>query len=457
MPSSLLTVTQGKNALENAAITAVGGLPNSPDFRPEHAVDLALAKVIDALGVTPVLPPSGLGWIPNIPIYKRFGGYSTAFDVATLWPAGGTTYYVDYPGHADGNDGLTKATSFTSIPHAIAVAVSGDTIQIAAGLKVRSNFGLVVAGKSLRFVGDGAGVILSPHDVLAWTLQSGTTYQAARSAVNSVWDSNIIDANGDYQKLTNVASIAAVNAQAGTWFTDGTTVYVRASDSRSLIGDTKVRAYLSVTHVSITGPATVFWDNISLEGDVLLVTNGGIAGNAPVFYARNGKAKYCGDDNAVRVEGCDTIFQNFEAAQAQLDGFNYHTMGGVLCRSIEINCKGRDNGTTGLSNNNGSTTHDGQTIVRLNGEYYRNEGPNVIDVNGARSWNLGCRAHDSLSIASGNRVNFWSDGEVWIDGGVSQNPGTYDQVVTATGKIHDRDLQRNGVDGIAVGGLIDTY
>src|SRR5699024_7269484 len=51
----------------------------------------------------------------------------------------------------------------------------------------------------------------------------------------------------------------------------------------------------------------------------------------------------------------------------------------------------------------GSTMHDGGQIIRVNGAYYRNEGPNVADVNdGTQSWNLGCIGLESRSSVNGS-------------------------------------------------------
>ena len=77
------------------------------------------------------------------------------------------------------------------------------------------------------------------------------------------------------------------------------------------------------------------------------------------------------------------------------DGFNYKKGAGVTPYSVEIDCIGRDNGLTG-DIDNGSTMHEGGRIVRIMGEYMRNVGRNVHDIdNNSQSWNLGCNAHDS--------------------------------------------------------------
>ena len=61
------------------------------------------------------------------------------------------TWYVDSSASAGGS-GLSSASAFPTIAEAVAVAASGDTIRIAAGV-YREN--VVIEGKSLTVVGAG--------------------------------------------------------------------------------------------------------------------------------------------------------------------------------------------------------------------------------------------------------------------------------------------------------------
>ena len=55
--------------------------------------------------------------------------------------------------------------------------------------------------------------------------------------------------------------------------------------------------------------------------------------------------------------------------------------------------------------------------MRIGGEYYRNAGPNVIDIEAAQSWNLGCLAHDSVAqaLSAGFEIAEGAGGEMWLD------------------------------------------
>ena len=46
---------------------------------------------------------------------------------------------------------------------------------------------------------------------------------------------------------------------------------------------------------------------------------------------------------------------------------------------IELNCVGRNNGFANSSINNGSTSHDGCNVIRINFEYYSNKGAQIAE------------------------------------------------------------------------------
>lgn len=368
--------------------------------------------------------PPAMSWFPYVVRRNSTTGApevalsaaGAVLDVATLAPATGVTYFVGYGSTSDGNSGLDTAHALTNLTTALAKPDVGR-VFLYPKLYARAQ-GTFPAGtgRSVSIIASTDGVtpggtaILSAHDVLTWSLQTGSTYKATRSAVLNVWDSKTPDSRGDNVRLTAQASIAAVDANPGSYYFDsGTnTIYVRTADSRSLVGDTQIRVYLDVKNAVVTAPVTVYLEGLSCEGGdyALQVMNAG-AGAVPTCIAKNCAFKYGGKTNAntVTVQGANTVFANCVAAQSYLDGFNYHSLNGVLCQSIEIGCTGRDNGWGGGDANNGSTTHDGQTIVRVGGQYLRNDGPNVVDVDsGTTSWNVGVFAAGSTA-ATGAQQN----------------------------------------------------
>ena len=96
------------------------------------------------------------------------------------------------------------------------------------------------------------------------------------------------------------------------------------------------------------------------------------------------------------------------------DNFNYHTFD-ANSFVLEINCKGYGAGiykmplsdaNTTTNSNNGSTAHDGLTIVRLGCSYWDCEGPIVADINNCSSFNLEVSAKDTVATNTGYRTSF---------------------------------------------------
>jgi len=352
-----------------------------------------------------------------------------ALDVSTLRPAAGVTYYVGYTGASDSNNGLSSGASLLNLSTAVAKSDVGTVMLNGAANKLYTRIaGTFPSGpsRSVSILADGGTPTISAHDVLTWTLTSGATntYQAARSAVLNVYDAGVLDANGDYTRLTQAGSYAGTgDLTAGQWYSNGTTVWVRTTDSRSLVGSTSIRVFLDVKNAYVTGARTLYLEGIIFEGGNygLQAVNGGSAATMPTVVAKNCVFKYGGTSNAVTIQGATAWFQGCTAACAKNDGFNYHAANGVLCQAVEIACIGRHNGTDASDINNGSTTHDGNALVRVGGQYYGNNGPNLADVDsGTTSWNVGCGAWGSTAgtgaVQNGNyHSQCTGAGAMWLD------------------------------------------
>lgn len=389
-----------------------------------------LATKIATEGKKRITVPDGMGYNPPFNVYRDVvNSFYTDFDITKYQPTG-KTYYVS-PTGSDSNDGLTLATAFASVNKAVSMP-DVDVVLIRYGLYDRAKGTLSTSPtRNISIKAFGGPVTLSAHDNLTWTLTAGqtNTYQAARSGVGMVYDAKSPDANGDYVRYTQQTSIANVEANAGSWYSDGTNVYVHCSGNR--VPDTNIRAFLATNSNVISGKVTVYLEGITFEGgnQALLIQNTSSTA-IPTVYAKDCGFKYASLYNALSVLGGNTYLVNCLAAQAFRDGFNYHFQNGVLCTSVEINCTGRNNGyDTTSSNNNGSTTHDGNTIVRVNGMYNNNNGPNVCDVNGSKSWLVSCEAHHAVPNGSGN---IWIEGNMWCDS-CNAHDSTYDLVTNISG------------------------
>lgn len=373
----------------------------------------------------------GMTWTPPINVYWDGRNFFTDFDVSTFAvPGAGKTYYASMNG-SDSSDGLTLATAFKSIYKA-ANQPDADIVLVDPSIMFTKDFGL--AGVSLnsrnvsiKSLDPSKKVIISGHNSgYVWTKTAGmnNTYQYNRTSIFNVFDAKFLDRYGDYQQLVKRNSIAEVDANPGSYYTDGTIVYVRTSDSR--VPDDNVRVYLNIDTCSLDNAGKVYLENIHFEGGLGLL----ITGSATVtsgFYAKNCSAKYgMYRAGGFTARGTNEAFlQDCVAARNENDGFNYHSYTyttpavTIIPKVIEVNCVGRHDGVTG-DNDNGSTIHDGGSILRLNGVYFENVGPNVADVdNGTQAWNLGCVAFKSKASAAGQNADFMTStgtAESWFDG-----------------------------------------
>ncbi|MGN7183687.1 BppU family phage baseplate upper protein [Cytobacillus kochii] len=402
--------------------------------------------------------PEGFTWTDApINIYKSINGkITTDFDVSDFQHVGASkTYYVNVAtGHNTNNDGLSEGAPLKSIWAAI-TKPDVDIVIVAGGYYDRANgFGGNSITRSLSIKAkSGETVKVSISDNLTWTKTVGMTnvYQVNRSSSVLAYDKKAVDEYGDYYKLAKKTSIAEVDAEKGSWYTDGVVVYVHTPDSRP--ADTDVRVMLDLPHVTMNGSSqTLYMEGINLEGGKESINTEGITSpqTAGVFL-KNCTFKYTNGSNVLRLWGIGRVFsQNCVVAHGRLDGFNYHLgSANVVPDAIEVNCIGRHNGLDEEGDsNNGSTMHDGGRIIRVNGEYFSNKGPNVIDVNeGGQSWCVGTLAYKSVATVGTISNTDFKNGNVgaskmWLDSCVSHS-SNYSIVTSGNGdasKTYIRNL-----------------
>lgn len=353
---------------------------------------------------TSVTAPTG--WTGTNPLagklyVDQYGLFSTTVDPTTRKYVGGVTYYVDSVAGSDSNSGLTDPLALATITAAIAKSDVGTIMVKGNGVANPyyrgRGFNSAVFSKSLNIIGYGSGLpYITTHDLLTYTLTAGQTftYQTTRSSVSDVLDMANGLVAGSGIRLTNVASIAAVEALAGSWFQSGTTLYVHASDSRNLstTQPSRIWALLDVPNVKTgtTADYTIYLENLQPYGGTNCVLIGGLTAAGAVVTLNNvgtGLSTLTGLGN-VSLIGCDSLLIDCDTDRSGLDGYNYHAGGGKTPSAIEINCRSSDIGHT--ITDQCSSMHDGGQIIRVNGEYRRSMAANFTDVGGALSWNLGC-------------------------------------------------------------------
>ncbi|QQO92806.1 tail fiber [Staphylococcus phage Madawaska] len=343
------------------------------------------------------------------------GTFGVKYDITTNRLSGGTTYYLDAVNGNDSNDGLSKEKPFKSFKVAIPKVNDNDTIMVADGNYFRIGGTLITKAfnKSINIIGTGNNVNIVMADEPSWTLTSGKnrTYEFSRSATDKVVT---LDNSIDIKKVN---SIDEVESTPNSWFTDGTKVYSNINDNKP--SNSNVIPLISSSNIQLTSLASnIYFENLNIYGGRNCVELNLTSNNSAFFKKCNFYHSASSYNGLAIVGGKNIILDSCKGNYNSFDGLNYHIgADGSKPNIIEINCIGMDNGTdkglNGVKSNNGSTTHEGLKIIRINGIYGRNDGGNVADVNeGTQSWNLGCIAFESYQ---GKDFQASSGGNLFLD------------------------------------------
>ena len=442
--------------------------------------------------VAPIDTPVGFRWTGHpLTLRRSASGIVTDFAITDYIPAVTNIWYVD---PVNGNDGtalvntraqplknLATALAKTDVDQIRVINLTGDFFaRTSAGWNnIQPSRPLSVVVESGRFVSINAGSASLPtwavngthSNVYSTTISSasatGVTDLSARTAhpglviANSKHTEVLSAVARPFRVLKKVANLAAVAAEAGTWFHDGTQLHVRAHDDRSLVGDTAMQPtantnngrypaavnnmsiyvqgvdfvggrpfYATVVEASAPTGCSLYFNDCTFQGGGL--ANGlGIEFNMPVYLYR------CG------------AFSNWN------DGFNYHCPTAPAAAGqatspnvIEIECLAYGNGTTGSSaaSDNASTAHEYTNAIRLNCVYEDSADRVLVDIDNVNSWNLAPYVGQATTVAAGkesvaalNACRMWLDSAVVIDG---QNP-KFASDSTAILRHHDSGLAVN--------------
>ena len=365
----------------------------------------------------PVFTPNNFA-LADYPIKNKIftngrGQFYVNYDVGQKKLKGGKTYYVNYISGSDSNDGLTKETAFKSINYAISKVQDNDTVILCEGTHFRNGGSLLPkpTSKSINIIGESNKVNVVWGDEPVWKKTEGknNVYEFARTSV-----SNVIDLKSDIS-FKSVDSIQNVDNTINSWYTDDSKVYTNCGSTP----DKNVIPILKGSSVQVNNIVSdLYIENVNFIGgnnclQVDLSKNNNL-------YLKNVSFSFSNYlYNGLAVTGGESvILQNCSANNNGFDGFNYHIgKDQSLPLVIEINCRayenGNDKGTAGFKSNNGTTTHDGITSIRVNGVYARNDGGNVADVNeGTKSWNVGCSAFESYQ---GKDFQTASGSDMWLE------------------------------------------
>lgn len=397
---------------------------------PQNSGDLTLAEVLlynSALGTSDVTSIEAwlvrhLGTIaherafpdfwpsagkPKLARFTKTGlTYGTTYDTSRhRCGAGHTIYFVDPVFGSNANPG-SSAAPLKSINAALAKS-DVDGVSLAPGLYHKNAIWSSFArpGRSVSIVcPTGQAVVCNAEEISTWTKTAGRThvYEFARTAASvEVFDLTQVDARGRAIPYTSRSTIALVDANPGSWYDNGSTIYVHAFDSRAADRDIVVRLgtvapqlpYNTAGH--FCSVENVSFYSASLEEDVTGCN----------LYLDN--VRLYGMNELSWSDSSEVYLRNVIAVDSSGDIFDYRN-DVIAC---EIGCVGDDAGEG--SQDNCTTSHNTARVIRLNGQYRRGT-RNCHDIEATNNWYLAC---DSSDAESGDRFGF-------VGGSVDAGPAT---------------------------------
>lgn len=409
----------------------------------------------------------------NFGIWAENGGsIKTDFDASIYKNQQTRTYvYVNPWGGNDANDGLTWATAKSSVTNAL--NGTAETIYLAPGIyhrrtsvwywrenNVRRNVNIIcpngraVLSRRWEQGVDGGAVV--------WEDLGGGMFRTTRSSVASVYDTTISNF-GDYDPVPRFTAVEDVAVAECGWTSQaGSQFYLKLkSGAEPSFHNCAIFIIDNYPCAKFSGENTrLYLENIDFEGGTnALEAIATDVNDRFEVVGKNCTFKYAYDGEGISAYGATfTAFQNCVAACNSEDGFSYHTIavnGGIIGRAIEVDCVGRSNGSPGTATNNGSTLHDGWIAVRVNSSYYQNYGPNVPDVLGSKSWNVGVSSMDSNGV--GSVQGFQSgDSDVYLDR-CTHKGGGVGLLTNSQGRFYLRNTIIDGAVQLGGGSTLDEY
>lgn len=376
--------------------------------------------------------------------------YTSSFDPDAYIATWGITLTI-YVNPATGNDttgtgavgapykslvkALTTARDTTDTATKIVIVTAGSDLLIMREAGFLGSTITTFSGKRVYITPDNTAYIIraTGGNTAGFSLTVGKTYtyQMTRSSVVGVFDVTVLDANKVPTPYTRQTSIDTVEANAGSWWTDGTTLYVHAIGGGGVSWPQQV-PLLNVTEellVGLTNNSELFVRNLQILGSSSSTPQAYISGdysnNKFVAYNSafaftnywfyNGANPNTAAFDSLYVDGVkSTQIYNSTAAYASADGIGIHYSNAYTNQptttrqyySLIFNSRSYSNGignTVAPNINNGFTTHGGANILIVGSEAYNTQGPPCAFVNGTYSVLIGSYCHDSVATALNNQ------------------------------------------------------
>lgn len=426
------------NRLPNVSfISAIGLVTESDNLHP----NVPNNRILDNRHYNglPVLPaayaaPVNFRWAARpFNVYKFGSVYSTDFNPNALCPSG-TTRWVATNG-SDAANG-SEATPYATMTRALAdsparVMVKQGMYTDANSLPANWNPSHDVAIISAD--GPGKAILTRAKSGLTWTQQASPNqdvYATTISTVANVIDRTTVDPDGGLLKdgstpvwgvLPLDTSIVNVQARpAGGYYHTAGTLYIKTANGRA--PDANIIVLTGDTTMSVTTNIDLYLEGLEIWGNYPVRMVNGNAGNDARFIGKSVATRYARLGAGFNIDGIDYSYcVSCETSDIiQTDGFGYSNARGTapFVKALEERCKSRRIALSGTTNN-GSSSHNNTSIVRVNCDHQKSWGPVVADVLGAHSWNLKVTSGNSLVATNVQARNAFQAG-----GPVSNIDGT---------------------------------
>lgn len=359
-------------------------------------------------------------WVLPFKLYKNPDGSFTSDFRPELYIPSGTAVYIATTGNdttgngTEGNPYRTLAKGYDV--GATVLYIKSGHYDYVSGLGASWN-----PTRSMALIaadGPGTVTISRAFNGLSWTQQSSpntavylaacpvTPYRVVDTTAAKNTTKLLPNGQGVPIPYTSVASVAACQATAGTYYISGSNIYVHTHNNRAPDASVLVMPTQSCNWFTDKTDAnkTIYMDGIMWWGVGGCRTEH-LAANEVKLIAVDCHFGYGGNTLAsVNIQGTQYCYFVRCGASDNLtdDGFSYSTsatqtaLDNYTCKGYEDSCWTRRCGNTGAVNDNASTSHYNATVYRINGDYQETVGPSVADVLGSYTFCGNCIAGNSL-------------------------------------------------------------
>lgn len=360
----------------------------------------------------------------------RTGFISHNYDFSRLVPS--TNVYFSRLG-SDNNDGLTESTAVKTITKAMEIVngLSNTTVNIIFMDKLVPLYSFspvsastVSLSKNINFISnlEKGSYFFSGYDPFTFTWTSeGNAYKTARSAVSYVIDYDSSDSYGEPRELRKVSSLSECQSNRGSWYTDGTTVWVNTFDGSipgneiGLVLPLSQQLKFELGQYRMFIDKVGFWNHQSSANTFhSLLVNGDQLGR---LYIKDSSFRYAANNGFAVTNVGETYIFNSLSRDNGYDGFNYHGSGDEF--AFEYYCESMGNGEFAGGTGNATTAHDGMTIMRVSPIGSNSRGPLLADVNGCKSLVIDGKMFDSTL----NSLSVRQSAAFYFDDALADTPG----------------------------------